>query len=300
MVYLFSTAAAFFFGLAAVMQHREAVAAPGGTHLRIGLLVHLIRRPLWTAGIVADAAGFVLQAIALGQGPLTLVQPLLTAGLLFALIISAVWDRRGLRSREWAGCLALMLGLSLLLAVGSPTAGNPTVASHRWVIVAVLCGAGILALVLASRRATSLVRPALLAIAAAVSFAASDALVKSAVDVLQAHGLWAVLRGWYVYGLIGIGLLGAVLVQSAFQAGPLTSSLPALTAVEPVASIVVGIILFAETFAATPGAIAGEVVAAAFMLVAIWLLGTSPAVASAYRDPAPAPSQPQPPQAGSG
>ncbi|MGH2719598.1 MAG: DMT family transporter [Actinomycetota bacterium] len=288
MVYLFSLGSAFFYGLAAVMQHREAVAAPSAAHLRIGLLVHLIRRPLWTAGIAADVSGFVLQAIALGQGPLTLVQPLLTGGLFFALIISALWDRRALRAREWGGSFALMVGLSLLLAVGSPTAGNATVASHSWVIAALLCGAGIVVLVLASRRASQVVRPALLAMAAAIAFSASDALVKSAVDVLQAHGVWEVLDGWYLYGLIGIGVVGAVLVQSAFQSGPLTSSLPALSAVEPVASTIVGIILFAETFATSPGAIAAEVIAAALVLLAVWLLGTSPVVTGAYA------TQPQP------
>src|SRR5579872_6859181 len=264
------------------MQHREAVAAPGAHHLRLGLLVHLVRRPLWTAGIVADAAGFVLQATALGRGPLTLVQPLLTGGLFFALVISALWDRRGLSGKEWGGAAALMVGLSLLLVVGSPTAGRSTVAFHRWVIAGGRCGVGVVILVLFSRRTSTVLRPALLALAAAISFAAGDALVKSAVDVLQARGVWEVIDGWYVYGLIGVGLLGTVLVQSAFQAGPLTSSLPALTAVEPIASSIVGIILFAEAFATSPGAIAVEVIAAAMVLVAVWLLGTSPVVTGAY------------------
>lgn len=283
MVYLLSVGAAFFYGLAAVMQHREAVAAPSGRHLRLGLLVHLVRRPLWTAGIAADTAGFVLQATALGQGPLTLVQPLLTGGLFFALIISALWDRRALSGKEWAGSGALTVGLGLLLAVGSPTAGRSTVPFNRWVIAGGLSAAGVVVLLATSRRAGRRLRPALLAIGAAISFAASDALVKSAVDVLQAHGFWEVLDGWYVYVLIGVGLLGAVLVQSAFQAGPLNSSLPALTAVEPVASSVIGIILFAETFATAPGAIAVELIAAGLVLAAVWLLGTSPVVTGAYQ-----------------
>ena len=59
MVYVLSVVSAFFYGLAAVMQHREAAAAPKDQHMRLGLLVHLVQRPLWAAGIVADLAAFV-------------------------------------------------------------------------------------------------------------------------------------------------------------------------------------------------------------------------------------------------
>jgi drug/metabolite transporter (DMT)-like permease len=287
MVYVFAIAAAFFYGLASVMQHREAVAAPQGHSLRFGLLMHLVRRPLWTAGIAADAAGFVLQAIALGRGPLTLVQPILTAGLLFALVFSALWDRRMLAAKELLAALALMGGLGLLVAVGSPSAGRATVPFHRWIVAGGLVGAGGLVLVLVSRRASVRLKPALLAIAAATTFAASDALIKSTVDVLQAHGIWEVIDGWYVYGLVGVALVGTLLVQSAFQAGPLSSSLPALTAVEPIASSIVGVILFAEALRSDPVAISLEVVAAALALFGIWVLGRSPSVTGAAREPAP-------------
>src|SRR5436309_2059233 len=69
MVYVFSLASAFFYGLASVMQHQEAAAAPQSESLSLKLLARLVRRPLWTAGIVADAAAFALHAAALGRGP---------------------------------------------------------------------------------------------------------------------------------------------------------------------------------------------------------------------------------------
>ena len=79
MVYVLGVLSAFFYGLASVLQHREASAAPQGQSLRLGLLAHLLKRPMWAAGIAADAAAFVLQGSALSRGPLVLVQPLLTA-----------------------------------------------------------------------------------------------------------------------------------------------------------------------------------------------------------------------------
>lgn len=277
MVYVLSVLAAFFYGLAAVMQHREAAAAPEQQHLRLGLLVHLVKRPIWAAGIAADLVAFIFQALALGQGPLTLVQPLLTAGLLFALLLAAAWDRRRLTGFELMAALALMAGLTLFLIAAAPSPGRATVAFGRWVTSGVLIGVGVAVLVLWARRAARW-KPALLGIAASLTFAISDALIKSGIDVLRAHGLVELLDTWYLYALAVLAVLGALLIQSAFQSGPLALSLPALTAVEPIASSGVGVILFAETLRTDPGALAVEVVAAALSLFGIWVLGRSPTV----------------------
>lgn len=278
MVFVFSIAAAFFYGLAAVMQHRAAAAAPDRESMRLGLLVRLVRKPLWTAGIASDTVAFVLQAAALGRGPLTLVQPLLTVGLLFALVLAALWDRRRPSGREVLAALALIGGLGLLVVFGSPSLGHPSVSFHRWILAGSLLGAGVLVLVSLARGAGSRAKPALLAVAGALTFAASDALIKSTVFVLGTGGVLEVLDGWYLYALIGVALLGMLLVQSAFQAGRLEFSLPALTAVEPIASSSVGVVLFAEHIRTDPLALAAEAVAVCLALFGIWVLGRSPGV----------------------
>jgi drug/metabolite transporter (DMT)-like permease len=277
-VYILGVAAALFYGLASVMQHRVAVAVPREHSLRLGLLSHLVRRPLWTAGIGADIVAFLLHAESLAHGPLTLVQPLLTTGLLFALVVAAVWDRRRLAGREWLAALALMAGLALFLSVSSPTPGRPTVAFSRWIGVGLLVGAASALLVLWARRASPRIKPVALAIASAITFAASDALVKTVVDVFHSGGLVEVLDGWSFYALIVVSMVGTLLVQSAFQAGPLALSLPTLTAVEPVASSAIGVALFAEGVRGDPLAIGAEVVAAVLVLAGIWILGRSPTV----------------------
>ena len=278
MVYLLGLSSAFFYGLASVMQHREAAAAPRETHLRLGLLTHLARRPMWAAGIAADAAAFVLQASALSHGPLVLVQPLLTAGLLFALGFAAVTARRRISRWEWIGCLALVGGLTLLLAAEAPSEGSLVVPFHRWMAATAMVAIACLLLVGWARRSEGRQRPVLLAIAAGVTFAMTNAVLKSTVDVLRTRGLLEVLDGWYPYALIVVGLLGLLLVMSAFQAGPLELSLPALTVVEPVASTAVGLVLFRESIRADPAALALEAGAGALVVFGVWVLGRSPAV----------------------
>jgi glucose uptake protein GlcU len=69
-----------------------------------------------------------------------------------------------------------------------------------------------------------------------------------------------------------------VLCQSAFQAGPLAESLPLLTAVDPVVSIMIGVLAFHETVGHEPGRVALEVIGTAVMIVGVLLLGRSPLV----------------------
>ena len=279
MVYILGVSSAFFYGLASVLQHKEASAAPQAQSLRIGLLTHLLRRPMWAAGIAADAAAFVLQGSALSRGPLVLVQPLLTAGLLFALALSAALERRRIAPREWLACLALIAGLTLLLWAESPAEGQLVVPFHRWIVGGALVAVTSLGMVAWARKTRpARMKPVLLGISAAITFAMTNALLKSAVDVLSTKGILEVLDGWYLYALIGVGMVGLLLVQSAFQAGPLRLSLPALTAVEPVASSAVGVILFSEHIRSDPVAFTYEALAAALVIFGIWVLGRSPTV----------------------
>jgi drug/metabolite transporter (DMT)-like permease len=277
-VYLFAIGSAFFYGLASVMQQRSASSEPAQDSMRLELLVRLIRNPLWIGGFGADIAAFALQALALSHGPLTLVQPVLTVGLLFALLLSAAWTRQRPAAKEILAALALIGGLAILVVFGSPTQGRDTVAAQRWFLVGTSLGVSILALFLLAKKASKRVKPLLLAVAGAMTLAGSDSLIKSTVTVFDHHGIVGVLSGWYVYALAGVLALSMILIQSAFQAGPLELSLPAQTAVEPLVSSVAGVVLFSESIRLDPVAIVAEVVAIALTLVGIWVIGHSPTI----------------------
>src|SRR4051812_25881127 len=87
---------AMSFAVSTVTQHRAATTCevrPGrGAGLRLAL--RLVRTPKWLAGQLAAATGFVLHGAALRFGPVTLVQPLLSCGLVLTLALGALVDRR--------------------------------------------------------------------------------------------------------------------------------------------------------------------------------------------------------------
>ena len=63
---------------------------------------------------------------------------------------------------------------------------------------------------------------------------------RTTAHVLSHRGLAHVLSSWTTYGLVAAGVLGMVLAQSAFQAGQLDASLPPMTVVDPIVSILIG------------------------------------------------------------
>jgi drug/metabolite transporter (DMT)-like permease len=271
-----SLAAALCYAGASVLQHRAATEVPVEHSMRLGLLAKLIAKPWWLAGVAADGLGFIMQFIALGNGPLVVVQPLMVAGLLFALPLGAWASGQRIHGSELRAAALLVVGLAVMLGIANPTKGHATLTDREWVIlgVCILIPTGAL-VVLAARRAA--LRAMLLAAAAAAVYGLTAALAKVTSHNLGL-GLGHVLTTWELWALIPGGIVGMVLCQSAFQAGSLRLSLPTLTAVDPVVSIAIGILAFHEHLTQHPVGVLFEVLGMAAMIVGVYLLGRSPLV----------------------
>ena len=259
------------YALASVLQHRGASDQPEQESLKVGLLVRLLRNPAWLAGTACDVGGYVLQFVALGHGAIVLVQPLLVCGLLFALPLGAAWSGRRLSRMDWVGAGLVCAGLAVFLAVAHPAAGRSDTSPGRWIalLVSVTVLSGILTFVATSLDARR--RAVLLAAAAGVVYGAAAALTKTTSHLLG-RGVGAMLTHWQPYVLVAFGVAGMVLSQSAFQAGVLDFSLPTMTVTDPVVSIAIGALVFAEAVADRPVAVLVEVVSLVAMSVGVWLL----------------------------
>jgi drug/metabolite transporter (DMT)-like permease len=237
--------AAALFAVAAAGQQRTAAAVPDDRAGGLGLVLTLVRRPLWWAGTLADTGGYVAQAAGLGLGSLLLVQPLLVTSLLFALPLGARWAGRRLRRSEWAWPALLVAALAVFIVSGEPTAGVDRADLAEWAPAAAVLGPLLVACLLGAVvwRGTS--RAVLLALATGVLYGIGAALTKGVVDLLDG-GILAVLASWETYGLVIALGGGTVLQQSAFQAGDLEASLPAVTVGEPVVAAVIGVTVLRE------------------------------------------------------
>jgi drug/metabolite transporter (DMT)-like permease len=283
---MYSLVAALLYAAASVLQHRAAVAAPREQSLRVGLLGHLAQQPWWIAGIVADGGGFVAQFLALGHGPLVIVQPLLVSGLLFALPLGAVLAHRRITAGELWAAGAVVVGLAALLLSAYPEPGTTTVHLSAWTILFLVTGIPVGAMVVGAVRLPA-AKPALLASAAGVIYGVTAALTKITAHQLG-MSLGHMLGSWQVYVLVGVGVLGMILTQSAFQAGPLKASLPALTVADPVVSALIGITVLHEHVDQDPFRVVVELLGAALMIGGVIALAPQIAQEDGSGDEAPA------------
>jgi drug/metabolite transporter (DMT)-like permease len=274
------------YALASVLQQRSAAVQPADHALRLSLLAGLLRNPAWLLGLGCDIFGYVLQFIALGHGPLVVVQPLLVCGLLFALPMAAAWSGRRLGHQDWIAAVLVCVGLAVFLVVASPEAGHDNVGTAVWIALLGSSAALTLGLVASSIGRLPWQRAVMLSGAAGVLYGVTAALTKTCSHLLDG-GVASLLGHWQPYALVVAGVAGMVIGQSAFQAGSLAVSLPAMSVVDPIVSIVIGALAFGESLAAGPGHVVIEVTALVAMSTGVVLLARAEADRQLTTRPAP-------------
>lgn len=278
-VVLLSLASAAAYGVGAVLQHRRAALEPPELAMRPGLLINLARQPVWILANGLDGVGYVLQFLALRKGSLALVEPLLVLSLVFALPLAARLDHRHISTAEVLSAGLVAGGLAAFLAVARPGPGHPQASGGAWLlltlVVAVVCGA----LALGSRGGSPRLAALLLGAASGAAFGYVAAVTKRAGHLLDG-GVLHLLTTWTPYALVAGGAAALLLTQSAFHAGPLRLSLPALTVTQPLVAVAIGVEVFGEHI--TSGGVAGvvELVSLGVLTVGVFALGRSPSLSS--------------------
>ncbi len=243
-----SLCAAVCFGAASVLQHDGALRVRRRGAMHPGLLADLARRPGWLLGLGVQFTGVALHLYAVNLGPLSLVQPLLTTGLVIALVAQRLSGRRVLR-RELLAAGLVVVGLVVFLTVMPQRDPALPTDPEQW-LPGLALAAAVLAVTLGvGLTARGSLRCACLGAAAGTLLATSAALGKAWGGLLVAHGLPSLLTSWQLWSALGCGLAGALLCQTAFQSGPLGASLAAMMAIDPAIGVGLGVVVFGEPFA---------------------------------------------------
>ena len=93
-------AAAICLGLGYVLQQRVAARSKESSGHAVRLLLDLMHQRAWWAGIIVMIIGQLLGGLALGLASVAVVEPLLSASLLFAFIIAAFFFNQRVRWHE--------------------------------------------------------------------------------------------------------------------------------------------------------------------------------------------------------
>lgn len=282
---LFAMGEAACAALAATLQHKTATRSgiatppPTPTGKLAAFVRHQLRQRLWWIAQSVQAGSLVLHATALQFGPLTLVQPMLATVVVLALPLNHHLNRSRITRAEmlWAGLVGASLASFLLIAAPSHTAQPaPT---YRLVIAAIAVATAVTCCLLVAQKASSRIAALLLGAASGLAFSMEALLLQATTTTLLHHPL-TVLTDPTSYGLVVAGTAGVALTQLAYRAGPISAALPAVITVNPVASVILGVLVNGEQIRTSPLALIAEAASFAGLALAVAALSRFPGAIS--------------------
>jgi drug/metabolite transporter (DMT)-like permease len=238
--------AAFFFALAATLQQKGAL---GMGEVSLGSpssFVTLAKQRWWLLGTLALLAGYAFQAVALANGRLAVIQPLLVTTIVFALPLGYLLTSQVIHRKEVLGAVVVVLGLAVFTLVGEAAEGNDNAPAGEWAIAVVVFSVVAVALLLAGGRGSNTRKAALYGACAGVLYGLSASLCKPTVEIYGDTGVAAVLESWELYAFAIAGILAFLVQQISLSTGNLAAAVATVSVCNPLVSIVIGTLLLDE------------------------------------------------------
>jgi drug/metabolite transporter (DMT)-like permease len=245
---LLAVACALATNLAFLCKHRGAVAAPD-VSIRHPLrsAAGLFRSRWWTIGFAIAVAAWGLHVAALGLAPLSLVQAVISGGLVLLAVLGERWFGLTPGRREWLGLFLSAAGLALLAVTIEGTSGGDHSGYSTSAMIAFeggLVAIGAL-LVLSHRWEQARQRHGvLLGAAAGLLFGVSDIAIKALTGTVPGDAL-ALLSPWTLVA----ALASIAAFYTSARSLQISEAIPviALTSVSANASAILGgIIVFGD------------------------------------------------------
>jgi drug/metabolite transporter (DMT)-like permease len=265
-----------------LLKHRGACAAPDVDWRHpLRSAVGLFRSKWFAIGMGAALVAWLLHVGAFALAPLSLVQAVISGGLVFLTVLAERLFGFKLGARQWIGIGLTALGL-VLLAVTLPTSGG----SHSSYSLAGMIGfeAGLLVigtlLVLSPRWGAHEHHGVLLGAAAGVLFGVSDVGLKALVGALGDVGLVGLLSPWIVTTIVA-SILAFYASARGLQKGEAVPVITLTSAAANVSAITGGILVFGDPMASDPLGIVLQSFAFILVIVAAILMPAPMRAASA-------------------
>ena len=249
-------AAAVFAAVGIVVRQRATMDVPRDQGVSTVMVSTLLRRRLWWAGTAAAVTGYGFQAVALAYGSLLLVAPLMVSALLFALPLSARLAHRRVTRAEWGWAVLLTVALAVFVALARTKPGDYEGSELPAVIVAGISLLFVVGCLLVAVRLSDWRRAIMLAVGVGVLFGVVAVLTKLVMHIVREGSMVRLLTTPVLYVVIVVGVVATLLQQSAFHAGSLRASVPAMLVLEPVVAVLLGEVVLGEHLAvSTPAAV---------------------------------------------
>lgn len=249
MAEILALVAAFCFALAATLQQKGAL---GLGEVSLGSpksFLNLVKQTWWLLGTIALLVGYAFQAVALANGRLAVIQPLLVTTIVFALPLGYFLTSQIINRREVLGAAVVVLGLAVFTVVGDAGDGKDNAPADEWALAVLVFGGLAAALVVMGGRGSVTRKAGLYGASAGVLYGLSASLCKPSVEILGNDGVGSMLTSWEFYAFAAAGVLAFVIQQVSLATGKLATSVATVSVCNPLVSIVIGTLLLDERLA---------------------------------------------------
>lgn len=231
-----------------LLKHRGACAAPAVDMRRpLRSAAGLFRTPAFALGMAVALGAWLLHVGALALAPLSVVQAVISGGLVFLTVIAERWFRCEVGRRQWIGVGLTALGLALL-AVTLPGGTGPG-ASYS-VAGMIAFESGLLALGILLVLSPKVGVPhhhhgVALGVAAGVLFGVSDVAIKALTGSVGSDGVLGLLSPWLATGVLA-SVLAFFASARGLQRGAAVPVIACTSAAANVSAIAGGIVVFGD------------------------------------------------------
>jgi len=274
---LLALASALATNLAFLFKYRGAVVVtPIRVRHPLRSAAALFRSKWFAIGWLVAILAWILHAAALARAPLSIVQAVLSGGLVFLAILAQRFFGFRLGRWEWLGVTITAAGLTVIGLTGSG-ATRPQRSSLAALIAvesAVFAiGAALLA-ISAHRRVLHHAEGLLLALAAGALFGVSDVAIKY---LTHAHGqLHGLVSPWTLTALLA-GTIAFYASARSLQLGPGVEVIAFTSVAANLSAVIGGILVFGEPIGSGPLAIGARLVAFGMVIAGAALMPSHPA-----------------------
>ena len=250
---LLSLVCALATNLGFLLKHRGACAAPA-VSLRhpIASAAGLFRSKWFTIGLLVAIVAWILHVAALALAPLSIVQAVISGGLVFLTVIAERWFGANVGLRQWAGVGLTALGL-VLLAVTLPSGGG---AHSSYSLAGMIAFESALLvvgtfLVLSPQLGSHEHHGVMLGTAAGILFGVSDVAIKALTGSVGASGLAGLLSPWLVTCILA-SVIAFFASARGLQKGEAVPVITLTSAAANVTAISGGILVFGDPMPGDP------------------------------------------------
>src|ERR1700719_1418432 len=246
--------------------------------------IELFRSRWFSLGWAIAVVAWGLHVGALALAPLSIVQAVLSGGLVFLAVLAERYFGFRLGRRQWTGVIITAAGLAVIAITG----GSHTSGLRHYslaALIAVECGVFALGAALIRISMRGGLEPAaqglLLSVAAGVLFGVSDIALKYLTGALHG-GLQGILSAW-TFAALAASVLAFYASARALQLGPGVAVIAFTSVAANLAAIMGGILVFRDPIEIGAPAIVGPVIAFGLVIAGVALM---PAPARTSRAPA--------------